>query len=329
MNDSNEFTGIIRNSISPKKIPFKINRVYKVKKRKGIIGRYYVPMRTIRPNSKGDISWGINMKNWAFTPCVIKQARSFSFYDSIGREPKHKLMWQKAVLEDIQDEVSVPRLIDFCKKKEDYYLIMEFIEGDSLHEKVKKMYDGESWTKMADNTKKNLLMLFKDAVDIVSALHRKGYVHRDITDTNFVVDLHGKMYLLDFELTCSITSGLPDPPHGLGTMGYVSPEQMRSDKPTFKEDIYSLGALLLSVLTRKNPQELIGENVEGNIIKIETLIGNTVMTALILQCTDINPLNRPELGQLINIIDKEIGKYHYSGGIGLIEQNLFQGASII
>ncbi|HEY9258033.1 protein kinase domain-containing protein [Chitinophaga sp.] len=307
VNESNEPTGFISNYLPPaSKIPFKIERVYKRKKRKGIIGRYYLPIRVIQPNTKGDIVWGVNLKKWAFTQCIIKQARGFSFFDHLGRESTHKLIWQRAVLEDIQDKIRVPKLIDFCRKKDDYYLIMEFIEGSNLHELVKKIHNNDRWPELSPDRKQSLLKLFLDAVTLVKTLHELGYAHRDITDVNFMVTPEGNMYLLDFELTSSIAKGLPDPPHGLGTFGYVSPEQLKSSKPDFTEDIYSLGALLLTILTRKHPVEALSAGIDKAMEELNTLTGNANMTTLIQQLLETEPSKRPTIANILACISEEI-----------------------
>jgi serine/threonine protein kinase len=330
LNESNEVTPFVRNYIPHKsKVPFKISKIYRVKRRKGIIGKFYVPMKVLRPNAKGDIFWGINMKKWAFTPCVIKQARSFSYYDSLGRQPKHKLMWQKSVLEDIQDDIAVPKLIDFCRKKDDYYLIMEFVEGKTLHEEVKENHAGAPWPALSNEKKRKLLFLYRSAVTIVAQLHAKGYVHRDVTDTNFVIDASGKMYILDFELTSSVIKGLPDPPHGLGTPGYVSPEQRESAKPAFQEDVYSLGALLLTVLTGKHPEEVLTGDVEEISIKINPLLNSSDITQFILQCIAFNPDERPSIDQVLSFTNTEIEKYNGIHETDSIRKEVLQKASLI
>ncbi|MGO4291945.1 serine/threonine protein kinase [Chitinophaga sp. RAB17] len=330
VNESNEATGLISNYLPPKsKIPFKIAGAYKRKKRKGIIGRYYVPIRVIQPNTKGDIVWGVNLRKWAFTQCIIKQARGFSFYDSLGRESTHKLIWQRAVLEDIQDKILVPKLIDFCRKKDDYYLIMEFVDGNNLREQVKNIYNNNRWSELSPDRRQNLLMLFFDAVILVKTLHELGYAHRDITDVNFMVTPAGKMYLLDFELTCSITKGLPDPPHGLGTFGFVSPEQLKSSKPDFTEDIYSLGALLLTILTGKHPYEVLSAGIDKAMEELDALTGNANMTVLIQQLLEDDPSKRPTIENILAFISGEIDRFGKEGAVNSTEVKLSQEALLI
>ena len=330
VNEANEETGLLINYVPPKsKIPFKIDRLYRVKKRKGIIGRYYVPLKVLRPSAKGDVSWGINMKNWAFSPCVVKQARAFSFYDNYGRDPIHKLIWQRHVLEDIQDKVPVPKLIDFCQKKDDYYLIMEFIEGSTLSEEVKKRHTGKTWMEFTGEAKMEILGLYREAVTIIAALHELGYVHRDVTPSNFIIDKAGKMYLLDFELTSSITKGIPDPPHGLGTMGFVSPEQLKGDKPIFKEDIYSLGALLMTLITGKHPLEIMGQGQEEGENNLGTLIEKGPISTLIIRCMDVDPSKRPGIYQIMQVLDTEIEQIDRGGERNISDIKLLQEASLI
>jgi hypothetical protein len=287
-----------------KKHPFSIPKIYRVKKRKQIIGKFYVPIRLIRANPKGDLILGVNIKNWAFTKCLIKQARGNSSFDDTGIEIAHKLFWQKKVIQQLQGTVRTPKLLDFCKLNNDYYLITEFIEGPNLNSKIKELHKGESWINIDNNDRIKILNIFLDIVNIVKCIHLCGYVHRDITDTNFIVSEDGIVYIIDFELSYSVIDSIPFPAFTLGTIGFASPEQLAVNVPTPFEDIYSLGTLLLFMITNTFPGDILkGENINEGLLE---LIGNKTLVEVIQNTTLVDPSKRLDIDEIINLIEKVI-----------------------
>jgi serine/threonine protein kinase len=282
-------------------VPFKIPKIYRLKKRKGIIGNYYVPIRLLKFNPKGDINLGVSLKGLSFTPCIIKQARAGSFTDKFKRQAFHKLQWQKTVLEALQDKIPTPRVIDFCRKGRDHYLIIEYIEGESLLQKIISIHGDLNWKNLPVKNREELLDYFLQITEIIKNLHQLGYLHRDIQINNFIVK-DQKVYVIDFELAYYMPAGIPNPAFGFGTAGFVSPEQKLSLTPSPAEDIYSLGALLaFMILNPQNSLEFSG-NIYNALVNLN-LEKNILET--IVSCLDPVAENRPSLPAIINALNAD------------------------
>ncbi|MDH4156321.1 MAG: tetratricopeptide repeat protein, partial [candidate division Zixibacteria bacterium] len=84
--------------------------------------------------------------------------------------------------------------------------------------------------------------------------HDSGIIHRDIKPSNIIVDGDGRLKILDFGLaSVSSTEELTASGYALGTVGYISPEQIRGEKADERSDIFSFGVVLYQMLTGRQP----------------------------------------------------------------------------
>lgn len=126
------------------------------------------------------------------------------------------------------------------------YLVMEFVDGDTI-------------TAWADSRRLDLkarLELFLSVADAVHAAHKQLVVHRDIKPSNVLVDLEGRVRLLDFGIAKLLGD---DSEHTLVgaralTPEYASPEQLSGDPVTTATDVFQLGLLLRELLTGIRPR---------------------------------------------------------------------------
>jgi serine/threonine protein kinase len=125
------------------------------------------------------------------------------------------------------------------------YLSQRFIEGGSLEEKLKR--DGRLDVSAT-------LLICAQVADGLDALFAGGLVHRDVKPANVLLDTDGTALITDFGLAKdSQGTALTRPGQALGSMDYMSPEQIRGEEVTAATDVYSLGCVIFECLTGAPP----------------------------------------------------------------------------
>jgi serine/threonine protein kinase len=123
-------------------------------------------------------------------------------------------------------------------------MVMELVHGETLRERSRRVPIP-------------LPTLQNYASQILSALafaHQAGVVHRDIKPSNVMITEQDVVKLLDFGIAISDRSiGLTTPGFLLGSLSYMSPEQLNGEKATARSDIYSVAVTLYEVLTGQLP----------------------------------------------------------------------------
>jgi eukaryotic-like serine/threonine-protein kinase len=133
------------------------------------------------------------------------------------------------------------------------YLVGELLEGETLREKV----DAGALPV------KRVIEYAQGIAQGLAAAHNKGIVHRDLKPENIFVTRDGRVKVLDFglaklvrseegaESAKTMTSPATMPGMVLGTMGYMSPEQVKGEASDARSDIFSFGAMLYEMLAGK------------------------------------------------------------------------------
>ncbi len=133
------------------------------------------------------------------------------------------------------------------------YIAMQYIEGESLSELMPR-----SRLELGA-----LLDLGIQVADALAEAHAQGLVHRDIKPQNIMITPKGQAKVLDFGLAKRMGSKLgtdtrtvlTHPGMVLGTVPYMSPEQVRDEELDGRSDVFSLGAVLFEVATGRRPFE--------------------------------------------------------------------------
>ncbi len=142
---------------------------------------------------------------------------------------------------------------DFGREGEITYAVMELLDGSPLDERI-----GDSLTP------REAVEIAASIADGLASAHGKGVVHRDLKPANVFITHDGLVKILDFGLAreaVADTARLAAATHSvetapgvvLGTVGYMSPEQVRGEPADHRSDIFSLGCVLYEMLAGRPP----------------------------------------------------------------------------
>ncbi|HZU37169.1 MAG TPA: serine/threonine-protein kinase, partial [Gemmataceae bacterium] len=140
-------------------------------------------------------------------------------------------------------------------------LVMPYIDGSDLGRIIndrlavqqgKPPKHPHPWAMLSDTEYLDkILPVLDKAVEALTLLHRAEVIHRDIKPSNILVDQDGHAWLSDFGLArLGKVPGLTEAGHGLGTPGYMSPEQWQgSEAVDGRTDVFSIGVTIYQALT--------------------------------------------------------------------------------
>lgn len=126
------------------------------------------------------------------------------------------------------------------------YLAMRLMRGGSLHERL----EGGEILQLKDTAR-----IFEQIAGALAFAHSRGVIHRDIKPGNIMLDGSGNAYLTDFGLAklLNSTENITQSGSIMGTLTYMSPEQLRGEPLDHRSDIYSMGILLYHMLCGSPP----------------------------------------------------------------------------
>ena len=144
---------------------------------------------------------------------------------------------------------NIVQVYDFNSDQGVYYMVLEFVPGETLHDRLQRLSGQGRTLPITDSLKFTL--------NICAALeyaHQRGIIHRDIKPANIMLDVYGQAILMDFGIV-KLVGGTSHTATGavLGTARYISPEVIRAEPADPRSDIYSLGITLYEMLSGKTP----------------------------------------------------------------------------
>lgn len=150
---------------------------------------------------------------------------------------------------------NIMQVYDFAREGEIYYMVLEYIPGDTLQAILKRLNEEGKRLSHAEIFK--LLIPLCDAVDYA---HEHEMIHRDIKPGNIMLDAKARPVLTDFGLARMLAASQHTRTGSvLGTALYMAPEQVRGEHVERSADIYALGIILFELLTGHPPYQ--GQNI--------------------------------------------------------------------
>ena len=175
------------------------------------------------------------------------------------------------------------------------FLVMEMIDGHTLREYLNEQGN----LSITDGIKFLLPVL-----SALSAAHKIGIVHRDIKPENILISKEGRIKIADFGLAKGPLIGgtlTAESSVILGSVSYLSPEQVQRGVADSRSDIYSIGITAFEIFTGKKPFEgdapiqIAYMHVNNRVPRISTLVSGVPekLDDLIFSATSANPDERP------------------------------------
>ena len=143
------------------------------------------------------------------------------------------------------------------------YLVMEFVEGNTLENLLAPKREGEKAEGMAAEQALDIMIQVCEALDCA---HMRGVIHRDIKPANLLVTVDGKAKLADFGIAKLEGAQLTQAGNFVGTPAFMSPEQFNAGNIDQRSDIFALGAVLYWMLTGEVPFP--GKTITSIIFKV-------------------------------------------------------------
>lgn len=172
---------------------------------------------------------------------------------ALAREPAFRTRFEREAR--AVAKLNHPTLVNVFDQgvDEDYvFLVMELVEGGSLRELLKERGPMPPHAAIA---------VMQPVLNALAIAHAKGMIHRDIKPDNVLISDQHQVKLADFGLVRAIDNAMGDATNAttsvngqvIGTVGYLSPEQVRGENLTQASDVYSAGILLFELLTGRTP----------------------------------------------------------------------------
>src|SRR2546425_941242 len=175
--------------------------------------------------------------------------------DSLVEENLKKRLLREAKAAAKLDHPNICAVYDINEADSLTFIVMQYIEGETLADTIERKP-----LQLSD-----ALAIAEQAAEGLAEAHTQGIVHRDIKPHNMMITQRGQLKILDFGLAKQMRTSDPvdfdaptatllsTPGHVIGTMPYMSPEQVQGEPLDARSDIFSLGVTFYEMLAGKHP----------------------------------------------------------------------------
>lgn len=186
--------------------------------------------------------------------CVIKQLFPKVNNPIALERAKQRFRREARILGRLGSHSQLPMLLDYFTFKGEFYLVQEYIHGETLSKEIRKG---------GAQAEPKVKQFLREIIPVVQYIHRNRVIHRDIKPPNIIRCREDqRLVLIDFGAVRECLNTDDDPNEEspapmtqfVGTMGFAPPEQLAL-RPTYSSDVYALGVTALYLLTGKSPME--------------------------------------------------------------------------
>ena len=178
------------------------------------------------------------------------------------------------------DHPALPRIVDIIDDSETIYVVMDYIEGESL-DKILLEYGPQPEEVVIDWA--------KQLCDVLGYLHSKKIIYRDMKPANVMLKPEGNLKVIDFGIAREYKEQNTADTTVLGTKGYASPEHYGARQTDARSDIFTLGMTLHHLLTGVDPRS--PDYMYASVRQWNPQLSDGI-EAIIDKCTAISPEDR-------------------------------------
>jgi tetratricopeptide (TPR) repeat protein len=219
---------------------------------------------------------------------------------NLGEEGRDKLLAEAQAAAKL-NHPNIVSIYDAGISNGDAFIVMELVEGQSVHQQPPKEID-------------KILSLGRQMCTALDHAHKHDIVHRDLKPENVLITTDGTVKLMDFGLARSITSRITSEGVIEGTVYYLAPEQALGQNVDGRTDLYALGVMLYELITKRlpfisdNPMEVISQHLHAPVVPPlahNPAIPHT-LNDLILKLLNKRPEDRPAAAREVEHVLKRI-----------------------
>ncbi|MGL5806858.1 MAG: protein kinase domain-containing protein [Xenococcaceae cyanobacterium] len=237
--------------------------------------------------------------------CVVKQLKTESFTNNLATA-KRLFDREAETLYKLGNNERIPRLLAHFEQDNQFYLVQDFIDGDTLD---KELISGQPWSE------EKVCAFLKDTLQVLAFVHQQNVIHRDLKPTNLIRRRNdGKIVLIDFGAVKEVTSQNTSLTVAIGSPGYMPPEQ-QAYKPKFCSDLYALGMICLQALTGLSVSDILPNIHSGEYTYAELEADERALVTILQKRTPISA----DLETIINTMVRKDYRQRYQTALAALQ----------